>query len=426
MQQQQSLFSSQEEYRGFFGMRPTIPLGQLWVFAMPNGDCVVASREDSDYFPPPPKPWMRTAILYKLNKQAVFTIPDQYFTEGAFPTTITWAITLRLRNPVAFIQAGQYDNNNLLQISTSVITTLHPNIEEILIGRLNPQVVSNPHDLMPPPLQSLLPRRDFSSLVRGTRELNDMGLEASAVVQDIQSPAYSQLISDATLLHQRAIIGNQVKMINATADIEIGDLQFSATERRRLVAAQNDITIAFQQLGYKEEYARSLIGQIELVNPGQISIIQALASQLGQVADPQVAERLIREAMSRLSYPGQQNATGAMPGASTRAQPQLSATSGADRASQIQQLYLAAPNQGWQLLPPQQRPLQEILTVKLSRDREVELQIPANYPQGRVRISKAKIQGTRLPQSQVNSIMQGITSSADDLVSLVSELDMNM
>ena len=427
MQQSQSLYISQEEYRGFLG-RPTIPLGELWVFAMPNGDCVVASREDNDYFPPPPKPWMRTAILYKLRKQAVLTVPEQYFPEGAFPTTITWAITLKLREAIAFIQSGQYSGDNLAQVSTSVIATLHPHIEEILIGRLNPQVVSNPHDLTPPPVQSLLPRRDFSSLVRGTRAFNDMGVEVSAVVQDIQSPEYSRLIRDVTFRPQNAILDSQVIMIGATTDIEIGDLQFAAAQRQRLVAAQNDITIAMQQLGFDETRIRSIVGQTEIMmatNAGMIGVIQTVASQLGQTSDPQVAERLIRDMMNKYTYPAPPSIAGTMSGANPQAQPQLGANPGTDRASQIQQLYLEAGNQSWQLSPAQHL-LRELLTVKLPRDREIELQIPSNYPQGKVRISKAKVQGARLPQSQVNGIMQGITANAPDLVSLVLELDNNI
>src|SRR5215469_1724907 len=101
--QEQRLFIETEQYSGFLGAKPTIPFGEIWIFAMHNGDYTAATREDSDYIPPPPTPWMKrhAAEIIKLRKQATYNIQQQYLTASPYPTTITWSITAKIRSPIA-------------------------------------------------------------------------------------------------------------------------------------------------------------------------------------------------------------------------------------------------------------------------------------------------------------------------------------
>lgn len=397
--QEQRLYIGKQEYSGLLGAKPNIPFGEIWVFAMHNGDYTAATREDCDYIPPPPPPWMKrhAAVIIKLRKQATYTIQQQYLTVSAYPTTIPWSITAKVRSPIAYVQSGQYDSDNLPQLSATLVATLQDQVEEMLMSRLSP-VITNPHDLTPPPLQQLLPTRDFSHLVRGAREFREIGLDVSVVALDILCPAYQKLVTDVTIGTQEALIGSQ----------------------SRLITAANDLEIALRQLGFEEQRLRSIVGQVAITLP-YLPLVEKAIEQLGQTTDPLVAERVIRRLFDSISHPLQQRSPGigVTPGGASPAQGQLPS---GDRDTQVQQLYQTAQNNGWVLFPPQYKG-GEMIKIDLGRGRDVELVVPRNYPGQKARVDRGKSQGIRLPKTEIDRTVQNVTAGPYDLVTLVEELD---
>lgn len=409
--QDERIFIDEDEYHGIWGRIPNIPFGEFWVFAMHDGDFSVASRED-DYVPPPKSPWLKrhAARIYKLRKTANYTLEQRLLEGNPFPTTILWNITAEVRTPIAYIQSGQYRNDNLAQINANIKQYLRNEVEHLLISRLKP-LINNPRDLTPPPLQQLLPIQDFSSLVRGKPEFRNRGLDISVVVSTIQCPEYEKLFRKVVVEPQVAMVDVQVEQIHAVGDLQIEQL---GADVRREVREEDEASIL------QSENARfiSPIGQHEAS-----LAFHSLAEKAMEQADPQSVGRALDRMMPNIVRSQQSLAgAGAPSGTASTGGQQIPNAHGANRGTQIDQLYQLAHQEGWLIAPPQASSVREEISIDWQDGRMIDLLVPSAYPQAQVRVKRAMNQGSRIPQTQINAIVQGHIAGSYDLVSLTQEL----
>jgi hypothetical protein len=419
--------SGPEDYSGLLAARPNIPQGEIWVFSQWNGESIVATREDNDYMPPPPPPWFkrRATKVYKFRRQTDYETTQSYLSLTQYPTTIRWHVTLKLRDPLAFMDSP-FEIDNFPKIQADLVAALVPNVEGILMENLNTIVVSNPNSIIPPPLQQVLSRRRFDDDVRG--EFMSMGLELQVVAMDIQCPAYQNLISRAALELQNNAITGGIRLMDTVVDIEAERRRFDAGEQMKMIAAANDLQIALMRLSFDERYIQSIVGQVREINPQYLALVQNAITQIGNAPNPQVVTNLVNQLLSLAPNPMQSNSSSssaATSSGSNRGTIQTPPLVGSIREQHIQALYQVAQTTGWQISPPLNS-VGDFLHVDLGGTREVELRIPGNYPVAKVLVSRVKSQGQRLPQSQVNQLTQSVTNSAYDLVTLVQQLDNNI
>jgi hypothetical protein len=428
MQQAPGLYLGYEEYSGILAARPNIPQGEVWVFCQWNGDNIVATREDGDYMPPPPPPWFkrRATKVYKFQRQTDYETTQTYLTLTQYPVTILWHVTLKLKDPLAFMDS-QYQIDNFPKIQADLVAALVPNVEEILIEQLKTVIASHPYNMTPPPLEQVLTKRRFDDDVRG--EFKSMGLELQVVAINIQCPVYQNLISRAALEPQMTTISGHTRLMNMAIDIEIDRKRFDAGEQKKMIAAANDLQIALQRLGYDERYIQSVVGQVREVNPQYLALVQNAITQISNTPNPQVVTSLVNQLLGLAPHPMQSSSSGikaeATSATSSRGDNKLPPLRSNVRDQHIQALYNAALSAGWTLFPDLNN-VDNFIRVDLDRMREVELRVPHTYPIAKAMVSKVKSQGMRIPQSQVNQLTQAVINGPYDLVTLVQQLDNNI
>lgn len=416
---QQRLYIGEEPYSGFLTAKPNIPPGEIWVFSQPNGRTIEVSRDDKDFRPPAAPLLSRHATtIYKFRRKSTYEKTGEYLGTGAFPTKITWSVTLEIRSAVLFMKSGQYEQDNFPEVDAAILAAVQPRVEAILTKQLQSQaqVITNPHKLEMPLLDRLLPERRFDTLVRNLSQLRELGLDAQIVALDIQCPNLQALHTEAAIRPQRALLAGQEQLIRAAIDGEI-------------LAHQRDAN---------NEYVQSPAGYNEMVMPQIAPIANALIAQIG-AADPDAARQIVDRAMNMLPTPPQGN-----PSANTwvsnantstdttgRVQSggpspmQIPAASHA-RQQQLEQLYQKAEQEQWTIRPTlRQMKEKDVITIEIGdfmAGHMIELSVPQNYPQGKVRVNRVKNQGVRIDQSKVTDVVQSVTRNPYDLVTLVQAL----
>jgi hypothetical protein len=421
------LFQEKKEYSGILTARPNIPPGEIWVFSQWNGENIVATREDNEYILPPPPPWLkrRATQVYRFRRQTDYETTQSYLSLTQYPTTIRWHVTLKLRDPLAFMDSS-FEIDNFPKIQADLIAALIPSVEGILMEQMNTVIVSNPYDITPPPLQQVLSRRRFDDYVRG--EFRSMGLELQVVAMDIQCPAYQALMSRAALEPQNTLIDGRNSVIKSAVNLGIEKQRFDFGEQKKMIAATNDLQIALQRLDYDIKYIQSVVGQVREINPQYLALVQNAITQIGNTPNPQAVTILLNQLLSLAPHPMQSPSTSIGTGTSPAnkrgtAQPALSG--GSVREQHIQALYQTAQEAGWQISPPLNS-IDDFIHIDLSNMREVELRIPSTYPIAKALVSRAKSQGMRISQSLVNQLTQSVINGPYDLVILVQQLDKNI